>query len=89
MRTVCRKPNSVGCRGTLPDATSHHLRQVTMSLSETFGLTTLESLMCGCPAVIPRCDVFNEIWDERVPKSWRYDVGAALASKRRQAFGVA
>mmetsp|Transcript_14294 Transcript_14294/g.41258 ORF Transcript_14294/g.41258 Transcript_14294/m.41258 type:complete len:502 (+) Transcript_14294:92-1597(+) len=48
---------------------------VTMSLSETFGLTTLESLMCGCPAVIPRCDVFNEIWDERVPKSWRYDVG--------------
>jgi len=48
---------------------------VTMSLSETFGLTTLESLMCGCPAIIPICDVFNEIWDERVPKSWRYHVG--------------
>jgi len=48
---------------------------VTMSLSETFGLTTLEALMCGCPAIIPYCDVFNEIWDERVPKTWRYHVG--------------
>jgi len=47
---------------------------VTMSLSETFGLTCLEAMMCGCPAVIPYCDVFNEIWDERVPKTWRYDI---------------
>jgi len=34
---------------------------VTMSLSETFGLTCLESQMCGCPAVIPYCPVFDEI----------------------------
>merc|ERR1719235_1950185 len=26
---------------------------VTMSMSETFGLTLLEAQMCGCPAVIP------------------------------------
>lgn len=47
---------------------------VTMSLSETFGLTCLEAMMCGCPAVMPYCDVFNEIWDERAPKSWRYNI---------------
>lgn len=49
---------------------------VTMSLSETFGLTCLEAQMCGCPAVMPFCDVFNEIWDERVPKEWRYDINS-------------
>lgn len=47
---------------------------VTMSLSETFGLTCLESQMCGCPAVIPHCAVFDEIWNDRVPKSWRYNI---------------
>jgi len=47
---------------------------VTMSLSETFGLTCLEAQMCGCPAVMPFCDVFNEIWDDKVPRSWRYDI---------------
>ena len=58
---------------------------VTMSLSETFGLTCLEArtaslirvdevsaseaceailqaMMCGCPAVMPFCSVFDEIW---------------------------
>lgn len=47
---------------------------VTMSLSETFGLTCLEAQMCGCPAVMPHCDVFNEIWSQRVPKEWFYDI---------------
>jgi len=47
---------------------------VTMSLSETFGLTSLEAVMCGCPAVMPFCEVFNEIWDERLPKTWRYNI---------------
>lgn len=57
---------------------------VTMSLSETFGLTCLEAQMCGCPAVIPYCDVFDEIWGGGkkesmapvypVPKEWRYSI---------------
>lgn len=47
---------------------------VTMSLSETFGLTCLEAQMCGCPAVIPHCAVFDEIWNHRVPKAWRYEI---------------
>jgi len=47
---------------------------VTMSLSETFGLTSLEAMMCGCPAVMPFCTVFNEIWDERTLKTWRYNI---------------
>merc|ERR1719330_18151 len=42
---------------------------VTMSLSETFGLTSLEAMMCGCPGVMPFCSVFNEIWDPRAPKA--------------------
>lgn len=49
---------------------------VTMSLSETYGLTGLEAQMCGCPAVMPYCDVFNEIWGKRVPDSWRYNSGS-------------
>ena len=49
---------------------------VTMSLSETFGLTSLEAVMSGCPAVMPFCDVFNEIWDHRIPKTWRYNIGS-------------
>lgn len=47
---------------------------VTMSLSETFGLTSLEAVMCGCPAVMPYCDVFNEIWNPRLPMQWRYNI---------------
>merc|ERR1711879_315743 len=59
---------------------------VTMSLSETFGLTCLEAQMCGCPSVMPYCSVFDEIWNGRTPKSWRYDIAsvreltAAIAS---------
>jgi len=49
---------------------------VTMSLSETYGLTCLEAQMCGCPAVMPYCDVFNEIWGNRVPDSWFYNISA-------------
>merc|ERR1712048_1420564 len=47
---------------------------VTMSLSETFGLTCLEAQMCGCPAVMPDCEVFDEIWSHRVPQEWRYTI---------------
>jgi len=47
---------------------------VTMSLSETFGLTCLEAMMCGCPAVMPYCPVFDEIWDGKIPKAWRYAI---------------
>ncbi|CAK0890794.1 unnamed protein product [Prorocentrum cordatum] len=47
---------------------------VTMSLSETFGLTCLEAMMCGCPAVMPYCPVFDEIWDGKTPKAWRYAI---------------
>jgi len=47
---------------------------VTMSLSETFGLTCLEAMMCGCPCVMPWNDVFNEIWNDKTPKTWRYNI---------------
>jgi len=47
---------------------------VTMSISETYGLTCLEAQMCGCPAVMPYCAVFDEIWSHRVPEEWRYSV---------------
>eukprot|EP00440_Ansanella_granifera_P074393 gb/GFBE01080731.1/.p1 GENE.gb/GFBE01080731.1/~~gb/GFBE01080731.1/.p1 ORF type:complete len:514 (+),score=100.84 gb/GFBE01080731.1/:1-1542(+) len=47
---------------------------VTMSLSETFGLTCLEAMMCGCPAVMPYCSVFDEIWTDKTPKSWHYNI---------------
>merc|ERR1719188_1949886 len=49
---------------------------VTMSMTETFGLTCLEAVMCGCPAVMPFCEVFNEIWDTRRPTSWRYNINS-------------
>lgn len=74
---------------------------VTMSLSETFGLTCLEAQMCGCPAVIPHCDVFDEIWGGgaeltlppvyAVPKDWRYEINSvqqlAAAMKAAQSNG--
>jgi len=47
---------------------------VTMSLSETFGLTSLEAAMCGCPPVMPYCGVFDEIWGEKVPDTFRYQI---------------
>eukprot|EP00931_Biecheleriopsis_adriatica_P030134 TRINITY_DN17786_c0_g1_i1.p1 TRINITY_DN17786_c0_g1~~TRINITY_DN17786_c0_g1_i1.p1 ORF type:complete len:510 (-),score=94.80 TRINITY_DN17786_c0_g1_i1:43-1572(-) len=47
---------------------------VTMSLSETFGLTCLEAMMCGCPAVMPFCSVFDEIWTDKTPKAWHYNI---------------
>lgn len=60
---------------------------ITMSMCETYGLTCLEAQMCGCPAVIPHCGVFDEIWSHRVPKAWRYEVESApqLASAIRAA----
>lgn len=45
---------------------------VTCSTSETFGLTVLEALACGTPAVMPTCTVFNELWTDTVPKEWIY-----------------
>eukprot|EP00927_Polykrikos_kofoidii_P059541 TRINITY_DN54692_c0_g1_i1.p1 TRINITY_DN54692_c0_g1~~TRINITY_DN54692_c0_g1_i1.p1 ORF type:complete len:531 (+),score=67.85 TRINITY_DN54692_c0_g1_i1:75-1595(+) len=45
---------------------------VTTSVSETFSLPCLEALVCGCPAVMPHCDVFDEIWSDRIPETWRY-----------------
>ena len=52
---------------------------VTCSTSETFGLTVLEALACGTPAVMPRCAVFDELWGKRVPASWRYKHGSPSA----------
>jgi glycosyltransferase involved in cell wall biosynthesis len=58
---------------------------VTCSTSETFGLTVLESLACGTPAVLPHCGVFDELWMTRIPNEWIYDEGtkgSLLASLR-------
>ena len=48
---------------------------VTCSTSETYGLTVLEALACGTPAVLPHCGVFDELWIGRVPDAWIYDEG--------------
>mmetsp|Transcript_62363 Transcript_62363/g.103729 ORF Transcript_62363/g.103729 Transcript_62363/m.103729 type:complete len:541 (-) Transcript_62363:276-1898(-) len=45
---------------------------VTCSTSETYGLTVLEALACGTPAVVPRCAVFDELWSGRIPPEWIY-----------------
>jgi len=58
---------------------------VTCSTSETYGLTCLEALSCGTPAAMPHCDVFDELWTDRVPPEWIYDEtskGALVASIR-------
>jgi len=58
---------------------------VTCSTSETFGLTVLEALSCGTPAVLPHCGVFDELWIGRIPDEWIYDEaakGGLLASLR-------
>lgn len=47
---------------------------ITMSLTETYGLTCLEAYNCGCPLVVPRCAVFDEIWNNRVPAAWHYNI---------------
>lgn len=47
---------------------------ITCSMTETFGITVLESLACGCPVVMPRCDVFNELFSGFC-NSWMYDPG--------------
>ncbi|KAL1520077.1 hypothetical protein AB1Y20_023552 [Prymnesium parvum] len=46
---------------------------VTCSTSETYGLTTLEALACGTPAVLPHCEVFDELWMDRIPSEWFFD----------------
>jgi len=61
---------------------------VTMSLSETYGLTGLEAQMCGCPAVMPHCEVFDEIWGKRVPASWWYDIDSTAELTRAIAAGM-
>lgn len=48
---------------------------LTCSTSETYGLTTLEALACGTPAVMPHCGVFDELWQGRVPDGWIYQSG--------------
>lgn len=53
---------------------------VTCSTSETYGLTTLESLACGTPSVLPHCEVFDELWSERIPGEWFYDAGESSES---------
>ena len=50
---------------------------VTCSTSETFGLTVLEALACGTPAVLPHCSVFDELWEARLPAEWMYNHGEA------------
>lgn len=60
---------------------------VTMSLSETFGLTCLEAAMCGCPPVMPWNQVFDEIWNDKVPKTFRYNI--ASVSELASAISVA
>uniref|UniRef100_A0A7S3EWS6 Glycosyl transferase family 1 domain-containing protein n=1 Tax=Haptolina ericina TaxID=156174 RepID=A0A7S3EWS6_9EUKA len=49
---------------------------VTCSTSETYGLTTLEALACGTPAVLPHCPVFDELWSDKIPPQWMYDTQA-------------
>ncbi|EOD07966.1 hypothetical protein EMIHUDRAFT_453232 [Emiliania huxleyi CCMP1516] len=50
---------------------------VTCSTSETYGLTVLEALACGTPAVLPHCSVFDELWEARLPAEWMYNHGEA------------
>jgi glycosyltransferase involved in cell wall biosynthesis len=37
---------------------------ITLSESETFGLTLLESLSCGTPIIYPDCEVFNSLYEK-------------------------
>jgi len=47
---------------------------VTNSVHETFGLTVIESLACGCPMVMPHCAVFDELYAD-VLSDWMYKKG--------------
>lgn len=46
---------------------------VTCSRSETFGLTVTEALACGACVALPRCSVFDELYGDVLPATWRYD----------------
>lgn len=35
----------------------------------------LEALACGTPSILPHCAVFDELWEQRLPKEWMYDHG--------------
>eukprot|EP00928_Gymnodinium_smaydae_P097368 TRINITY_DN880_c0_g8_i1.p1 TRINITY_DN880_c0_g8~~TRINITY_DN880_c0_g8_i1.p1 ORF type:complete len:847 (+),score=221.35 TRINITY_DN880_c0_g8_i1:189-2729(+) len=57
----------------------------TNSVHETFGLTVIESLACGCPMVMPHCEVFDELYGD-VLGDWMYtkgDVTSLVAALRR------
>ena len=56
---------------------------VTCSTSETYGLTVLEALACGTPAVLPHCGVFDELWIGRIPNEWIYDEGTEVCHASR------
>ena len=38
------------------------------SLSETFGMTLIESMACGTPVIYPKCDVFEELYSKEFPE---------------------
>mmetsp|Transcript_59617 Transcript_59617/g.129072 ORF Transcript_59617/g.129072 Transcript_59617/m.129072 type:complete len:832 (-) Transcript_59617:405-2900(-) len=46
----------------------------TNSVHETFGLTIIESLACGCPMVMPHCPVFDELYGDTLA-DWMYKKG--------------
>ena len=41
---------------------------ITLSESETYCLTLLESVACGTPIIYPNCNVFNEIYQNDFPE---------------------
>ncbi len=34
-----------------------------------------QAMMCGCPAVMPYCSVFDEIWTDKTPKARKVFMG--------------
>lgn len=46
---------------------------ITTSLSETFGLTLLESLACGTPIIYPKCPLFTQLYAADFPH-WQFDL---------------
>ena len=55
---------------------------VTCSRSETFGLTLTEALACGLPVAYVGCEVFDELYADKLPRAWRYEVGDASDSSK-------